>query len=363
MGKKAVITVVVLIAVAFIGYKGKSLLNERKKEIESVSMPLAQKIYLKLATPKNSSIENKTPFLATVEAKRSVKLSTKLAGFIKEVSVEESQFVKKGENLVKIDERDILSNIKSLKSNLNTQIADLDIAKKIYNRNKKLYKAGALPKEKLELSSLSLKAKSSAITTTKQKIAQLNNQLSYLNIKAPFDATVDAILMHKGDLAVTGKPIIALSTKDKKLIIAYSTNAKSKPKKGDIVYFKNEKIGYVKTIYSTAKNGLEIAEVKLEKNLNYPSGSSINVTVQTAKATGCEVPQNAIIHTSNGNYVMEYKDNHFIKTKVDTILENSNVAILKSCPKSKIAVANETTLAILTSYKNVVVLGDNNASK
>lgn len=49
------------------------------------------------------------------------------------------------------------------------------------------------------------------LKNTQEKIDSLTHQLSYLGIRAPFDGVVDKLMLHEGDLAATGKPILALS--------------------------------------------------------------------------------------------------------------------------------------------------------
>jgi multidrug resistance efflux pump len=57
-------------------------------------------------------------YLAQIVSDKSIKLSTKLAGYIEKVYVSESQVVKKGDVLVSIDAIEIRSNIDALKATL-----------------------------------------------------------------------------------------------------------------------------------------------------------------------------------------------------------------------------------------------------
>ncbi len=359
--KKVVITVITLAVVGFIGYKGKSLVNQREDEIKSVPLPTPQYVKAKLYKAKTGNETLTKGYVANVESQKSIKISTKLAGKIKKIFVQESQEIKRGKLLVKIDESEILSNLKALKSNLNTQKSDLEIAKKIYQRNIKLFKVGALPKEKLELSSLSVKAKQSAIANTKSKIAQIQNQLTYLNIKAPFDGAVDALLMHEGDLAVAGKPILAISSNQKKLLITFNKDDNLKEK--DEVYYKQKNIGSIKSIYKVAKNGLNVAEIKLNKEIDALPGSTIEIKIKVADAKGCIIPQDAILQTSKGVFIYEYSNSSFTKVKINPLVQSDKFVVIKSCPKNPIAIANQTTLASLIAYQNVQIIGDSNASR
>ncbi len=359
MNKKLIITIIVLLAVGGILYKGKSLLTQRKQEIANEKMPLIKPISVKLIYPKDATLETKIDYLATITADKSIKLSTKLAGYIKEVLVNDSDKVKENQLLVKIDDTEILSNIASLKTTLASQESEVALAKSVYNRNVKLYKIGAIAKEMLENSKVAFNLKQARANATKEKIAQLNNQLKYLKIRAPFDGIVDKVLLHKGDLAAVGRPIIAISSFDKKLIFTFPPEV-TYIKKGLKVLSQNREIGYINIINSLAQNGLSTAEVKLTSNINKPAGSQIEIKVLTNNQKGCKVTKDALIHKKDATYVMVYKDKKFSPLKVDVILESRDSVLLKSCPNAPIAVAPETKLAQLPAYSNINVIGAKN---
>ena len=354
--KKIIIFLIVIAAVVLIGIKGKGLLDQRQNEVENIPLPLTEAITVRTVTPRTGTLENSIALLAQVLPQKSIKLSTKLAGYIKEITVEESQAVKKGDLLLRIDDTEIRSSITSLESALATQKSDLALAENIHARNQKLYKIGGLPKEKLELSALSLQAKRSTIESTEQKILQLKHQLSYLQIVAPFDGVVDALLLHQGDLAATGKPIMSISTVDKKLLLTYAPDKATVIKPAQRILLEDKEIGHIKSLYTTAKNGLLAAEVALTTPIAYPSGSSITVDILTQSHQGCMVPTDSLIHKADGAYIMRYSENSFTAQKVTIQAEQSGSAIISPCPTEPIARATETILTSLPAYTHVKVI-------
>ena len=350
---KAVIILLFLAGAGFLGYKGKALLKEREKEVENTPKPKIFNVSVRLVEPKEGKLEQKSRYLANIIGDKSIKLSTKLAGFIQKVYVSESQSVKKGDLLVKIDEKELQNTINGIKANISALKSDLAVAKKIYQNNVKLYKIGGLPKEKLELSSVALKVKEAKINESLQKIKSLQNQLSYLNIKAPFDGIIDKVLLHEGDLAAAGRPIISMSNTSKKLIFNYVYSDAIEINQ-DVLYNK-EVVGKVSKIYSSAKNSLITAEVQLQKEIDLPIGSSINIEVLTKSASGCIVPIDALIENKNSKYVMVYKDKKFTAKKVDVLIESDDKALIKECFKDKIAVGSQNKLISLPALAEVGV--------
>ncbi len=355
--KKIIIGVVAVIAVVLLATKGKGLLEKRQAEVDNEALPKASSLSVSVVKATQGELKNKTPFLAQILSDKSIKLSTKLAGFIEKIYVQESQKVKKGQLLVRIDAIELRSNIAAVKATLSAQNSDLSLARNIYTRNKKLFNIGGLAKEQLDMSRVALNAKKSLIENTTQKIAQLNHQLSYLQIKAPFDGEIDALFLQEGDLAASGKPILSLSNGEKKLLFSFAPSKAKTIQKSQAVFLDDTQIGAIKTIYTTSKNGLISAEVALTKAVDLPVGSSLNIAVLTNFAKGCVVPQNTILHKKEGTFVMAYKDGAFVPTKVEIQLQEGDTIMISPCPTDAIAQESEVKLAQLPAYKNFTLLG------
>ncbi len=355
--KKIIIRLISIIAVVVLVIKGKGLLETRKAEIANESLPSSGSVTVPVVKAQQGTMQNKVPFLAQIDSDKSIKLSTKLAGYVEKVLVEEAQKVKKGDVLVRIDAIELNSNIDALKATMNAQLNDLELAKSIYGRNTKLYAIGGLAKEQLDISRVALKVKSSTMENTKQKIAQLDHQLSYLQIVAPFDGEIDAILLHEGDLAASGKAILSMSNAKQKLLFSYAPAQSSVIKKEQDVFMNSEQIGYVKSIYTTSKNGLISAEVTLTKKIALPTGSSVNIEVLTNKAKGCIVPSDTLLHKKESTFVMGYAEGKFSPVKVNVLMQDANHILISPCPATPIAQASEVKLAQLPAYDKVNITG------
>jgi len=352
---KKIIIFAIVIAVGVIA--AKKLMLEKQK-IKNQETPLTLNYSIKTIHAKDDVVYKKRPFLAKVVSVQEVKISTKLSGTIEKVFVSESQNVKKGELLVKIDDRSLQTTLKTLMQTLKTQIKDVEYYKSIQERNKKLLQANAISKEKYDASVLLVLNKEAQRDATKDKINAIKSDLTYLQIRAPFDGVISNVYLHEGDLALTGKPILTLSSIDKKMEFSYASTQESINVK-DEVFYKNEKIGFVSKIYPNAKNNLNIAEVKLTKNIEARNDSYISIDIVIDSLRGCSVDINSLLHSKGKTYILVFKDNGFKKEQVDVLIENEQKAIIKPCTDSKIAVASESKLAILPFYKNITLIGNN----
>ena len=339
---------------AGVAFKAKGLMEQRKEEIVNEPLPQKKSITVSLTQAKQDTMKETQPYLALVQSDKSIKVATKMAGYIEHLYVEESQWVEKGTRLATIDQSDINSNIELLRTTLSQQRNDLALARQIYNRNKKLYEVGGLAREQVDTSRVIMQGKNSAIKATKQKIAQLQEQKNYLKIKAPFSGEIDTLLMHQGDLAVAGKPILTMSNGTKKLVFSFVAG-KSNIQIGQEIYSDNKEIGKVKKILTLAKQGLVQAEVTLNRPIKLPLGATINIAVLTQYQEGCVVPNTTLLHKIEGTYIMEYKESLFKPRKVETRMTQGDKTMITPCPTQKIAVGSEVLLAKLPIYGEVEI--------
>ncbi len=356
--KKIIITIIFIAIAVFVGYKGRGMLKSKENEIKNEKLPIKSFITVTTAKCKEGTLKKKVPFLAHIIADKGIKLSTKFAGYIENIYVKESQRVKKGELIAKIDSKELQSNIDALKATIKAQKGDITLAKSIYDRNLKLYKVGGLAKEKLDISKVALESKKALLKNSKEKLKQLRHQLTYLLIKAPFDGVIENIISHKGDLAAAGKPIVSMNNDKKRVVISFAPKLKNEIRKNQKVYMKDRQIGYINYIYAVSKNGLISAEVKLTTNLDLPIESDIEVSVSTKEKSGCILPDDTILHKKDGTFIMVLTNKSFKPKKVNIELKEGNKIVISPFIKSLVARANETKLAELPAYNNVNIAGE-----
>ena len=341
-----------LLVVAVIIFIGKSTLASKEAKIREAKTPKKDILTIEVIKVKSGDIESSKRFLAQIKSLKSVKISTKMVGYIEKIYVKDGDSVKKGSPLISIDSDEIDSNIRVLELTLKQQKIDFTLAKDIFNRDRALYKIGGVSQERLNTSTVIMQGKESAMDSTKERIEQLLKQKDYLNIEAPFDGIVEKVLIYEGDLAVVGKAILRMNNREQELLISYSFDD-NQIKKGQKVLYRGEEIGEIAVVQSVAKRGLAEAKVALYKPLNEPMDSSINIEILMAHKRGSIIPNSAVIHKKDGNYIMVYRDKKFEAVKVEVILSDSRESIINISPKEYIAIGDETLLSKLEAYRQV----------
>jgi len=354
--KKLILIILLILLVA----AGIRLVKMRKQAVVEAPVAIPMTYAVRIVLPETKTIAQTNTFLARMESVRSAGISSKLSGRINEFLVSESQKVSKGDLLVRIDDQEIRTSIGALQAKLISARKSRDYNKTLHTRNKALFEAGGLAREKLEASEVSYSTASSAVKELQQNIAGLNSQLDYSNLHAPFDGIVGTVFLHQGDLATPGRPLLTLNSLPQKLTFSFIPGvADIQP--GQDVREQGKKLGTINTLYNDAKAGLWVAEIVLEDRIDQPNGSYLTIEVVTKNGTGCAVPVQALLHRPGGESIMVYEQEQFYEKTVTVMAQDAHFALIEPCVNVPVAVASEAKLSLLPTSGSIQILsGENN---
>jgi len=172
----------------------------------------------------------------TIEASKSASISTRLMGYIDKINVKIGDKVKKGEILLRINS----SDLKAKKGQIKGQIAKAKSyyinAKKDFERFTLLFKNNSASQKELDNITTNYEQAKAGLETALQMQKELDANLAYANIKAPFSGVITGKFISKGDLANPGKPLLRLENTTHFLVKTYlNENQINKIKKGGVV--------------------------------------------------------------------------------------------------------------------------------
>jgi RND family efflux transporter MFP subunit len=161
-------------------------------------------------------------FTGSIEADKRAEISTRLMGQVVYVGVKEGERVKKGQSLIRIDVRDVRSQVQMARSRLKQArenhkmaLANFEAVKKTYDRFSRLLKEGAITQQeydqieaKFKSAQAQLKAAEEEIRLAEEAIRAASTNIDYGEIKAPFDGVVVRKFVDKGDIAKPGYPLL-----------------------------------------------------------------------------------------------------------------------------------------------------------
>jgi len=179
--------VLAALALTSCGHKGES------SKDNSSNLPTAQ---VRVQTTESKSRAVTEEVVGTVRAKLHATLEAKLSGRIDKLPVVLGQRVKAGELVARLDAAEI-------NARLDQAEASLEQAERDWKRISALFEQQAVTRAEYD-------AAQSRDRVARGAAAEAKAMMSYVEIVAPFDGVVTKKWADVGDLAVTGKPLIAI---------------------------------------------------------------------------------------------------------------------------------------------------------
>lgn len=134
----------------------------------------------------------------TIEPVTEVTVGTQVSGIVNKLYVDYNSTVKKGQIIAELDKVNLMSQLTSAKSSLQSAQSDLDYQTANYNRYKTLYEKGLVSADDFEQAKLSyIKAKES-VTTAKESVTTAETNLGYATITSPIDGVVLSKAVEEG---------------------------------------------------------------------------------------------------------------------------------------------------------------------
>lgn len=151
-------------------------------------------------------------FSGKVKADDKTVLSTKIIGQISEILVKEGDKVTKGQLLVKIKSNDLVAKQSTATSGVKAAKAHMDNTAKNYTRIQHLHAKGSATDKELDDMSVVNEAAIAGYNEAKHHLAEINDYLSYANLKSPINGFVAEKMINVGDMAKPGFPVLVLES-------------------------------------------------------------------------------------------------------------------------------------------------------
>lgn len=145
-----------------------------------------------------------------VEAAHSTNIATRIMGYITKIYVKTGDQVKAGQLLFTVNNADILAKKGQTTAMLSQAEAALHVAQKDYDRYNTLYKQNSASAKELEQITLQYQSAKANVDAAKSMQNEVNAQLTYTNVVAPFSGVITQKLAEEGSLANPGMPIVTI---------------------------------------------------------------------------------------------------------------------------------------------------------
>jgi len=255
---------------------------------------------LKVETVKAQDLTVTARFAGTVIAQDTARISTRIAGFVEKVLVDVGDRVKKGQLLMVIDPKDLIARKESLIHQIEATKAQAWAAKRTYERLLALKDVGGVTPQQLDMAKAQYEALENAVKALQAAIKEIDNNLRYAEIRAPFDGVVAIKPVNKGDFVGPGSFLLAVDKPPYEVAVYLPEKLFGTVKVGQTL---NVEVNG-KTVKGKVKNVAPsvdpmsrsfLVKVSLPQTCKVVSGKSVYVEVpETKKAAVILIPKSAV---------------------------------------------------------------------
>lgn len=284
-------------------------------------------VNVKVSTPKVIN-ENFISASGKIEAVQNANISTRMMGYVNNIPVKVGDKVSKGQLLISINSADITAQKGQVEASIIEATAAFNIAEKDYNRYLALFSDNSASQKEMDDVTANYNMAKARLQAAQQQKNQINAQLSYSNIVAPFSGIVTGKYINKGDMANPGMPLLSIETPGVFQVITMVPESEiSAIEQGStvnvIVKSINKTIkGKVTEVSSSTKNtgGQYLVKIALDKtDVKLLSGMFTSVHFPTENTTSNNtpilIPTSAIIKRGelNGIYVVSQSNTALLR--------------------------------------------------
>jgi len=252
--------------------------------------------------------------VATVVAPQEIVLSPQIQGTVLTVGPRAGVRVKRGGLLVRIDARNIASNIAALEQQRAAAQADADYAEKQLRRVDALLGEGGVSQAQADQSRAAAQATRARLKSLESQIAASQVQLGYAEIRAPADSVVASRIVEEGDVVGPGRPVYRLTAGAGAVVTAnLPADQLARVHAGDTIELHqgDMAISLPITRVGPAVNlaGLGTVEADAAATpFGMPSGSTLAATIRLAsRGEQLTVPITAVVGSDSNAYVVVFQ--------------------------------------------------------
>jgi len=270
-------------------------------------------------------------YVAEIQSLQNVEIRAKIKGYIEKIYVDEGRPVKAGQTLFSISNKEFNQELLKAKAMLKSAIAEAKTAELELKNVKTLSDKNIVSKTELEKAQANLDAANARIDEAKANEASANINLSFTEIKAPFDGIINRIPFKTGSLIDEGTLLTTLS--NNKEVFAYF-NVSEKEYLGYTTQKENGEKGNITLLLANGqahkyKGTVETIDGEFDKNtgniafrakipnpdLLLKHGSSGKVQLTNYLKNALLIPQKATFEIQDKFYVFVVDANNVVKQR------------------------------------------------
>ncbi len=323
--KKGVKVVLAIVIVAVLVALGVRAIKHKKAREAKIPPAKSYALIVRTMTPEWRETRLTLPYIATVRNDNDALIASKLAARIERI-LPSGTSIKKGQRIVWLDaknleakKQEIQAKLSSARASLAAAKASLAAAQAAHERTKKLLAVRGASQERYENEAARIAALKAKIDAAKAQIAALEaaytevvQNLSYAVITAPIDGVVAALMAHRGDMAMPGKPLMKIAA-DQGAYLSVEMPDSIVPRS---VIFENKNLSLT-PLGTTVRGLVPYRSGPIDASL--PSGQRVDVKVVTFDGNAILLPHDALLSVEGKSSVFLYDHGHAVRRPIHIV--------------------------------------------
>ncbi len=368
MKKNRIMGIVVAIAIVA------TLVIVRAKRVrQKEGAPLVQEVPVAVQTARVSEgrVVRTSHVLGTVIGAEETALAPQIMARVLEVKVREGAVVTAGQLLARLDEREFQDGVTEAEATLAAAEAAYQAQRDTTARDKRLFEVKAIAQEQWDRSQAADAAASAQLESAKQRLNLARTRLGYCQLIAPADGVVARRLADPGDLAVPGKPLLQLvSRQSVRVRAALPPEDFAGLHSGQWVTMKTGRASLNATVSRVfpALGDSHLATFECDVTNPPPgfvSGATVGMDVSLSSSEGIVVPADALLEGDSGAWVFAVDHGVVKPVKVEVLDRSMDQVAIKGGVRSgePVIVARPSRLMTLASGTKVLEANQAEASQ
>ena len=179
--------------------------------VSPVQFSPATTLPIPVVTPRTQNVSDYVEITGNAASVNAVKLIARVEGYLEQIHYEDGQFVKKGDLLFTIQQDQYKNQLQQAQAQLLTAQASLTYAKTELVRYSKLVKQEAATQTEVDHWTFEKASAEASLLNAQAQVALAKLNLSYTEVRAPFDGIVSKHLIDPGNLVGGGGQQAALA--------------------------------------------------------------------------------------------------------------------------------------------------------
>ena len=270
-------------------------------------------------------------YVAEIVASRKIEIRSRIKGFLEATPVDEGQSVKAGELLFAVSPAEYKNRQKKAAAAASSAKAEQKQAQIEYDNNLNLFEKSVISKSELEMSKAKLDLAKANVDAAVSDQDQADLDLSYTEIRAPYDGEINRIPNKKGSLVDDGTLLTTLTNSDRvyawfnlsetEYLALQASGGDEKSKEAELIMADNS-VFPMKGVVETSESEIDKTTGNVAFRATFPNpqhilkhGATGKLVLKTQLKQALLIPQKSTFEIQGNVYVFVLKQDNSVEMR------------------------------------------------